>query len=220
MLNSIEDMYRAFLDGIKKESTTTVNPARFNRLINTAQLMWTMVNIKDVEIEQLDIDRFRNLLSNDDLLPSTYPLLFELGDSYLRMLSTSFKVRWNDNACQTGESDFIPGNYLKTNNISVSKVNPYRKTNQHRLHYRLIGNMVEFLSNPHCIPLTCRVSYIRYPIEMKYIGISDDDNVNCELPIHVRQEIVDIGVRIHLERVVDPRYKSYLNEFVINSQIK
>ena len=35
MLDSIEDMYRALLDGVKKESTTTINPARFNRLINT-----------------------------------------------------------------------------------------------------------------------------------------------------------------------------------------
>ena len=220
MLDSIEDMYRALLDGVKKESTTTINPARFNRLINTSQLMWTMVNIKDVEIEQLDIDRFRNLLTNDDLLPSTNPLLFELDDTYLRMLSTSFKVRWKSGACETGDSDFMPGHYLKTNNVSVSKVNPYRKTSQYRLHYRLIDNTVDFFENPHCTPLKCRVSYIRYPIDMFYDGVGSSNNVDCELPIHVRQEIVDIGVRIHLERVVDPRYKSYLNEFIINSKIK
>lgn len=220
MLNSIEDMYRALLDGVKKESTTTISPARFNRLVNTAQLMWTMVNIKEVEIEQLDIDRFRNLLVQEYLSPSVEPLFFELSETYLRMLSTAFKVRWKEGACETGDSDFLPGHYLKTNNVSVSKVNPYRKTNQHRLHYRLIGNTVEFFDNPHCTPLSCKISYVRYPVDMKYVGIGSTDNVECELPIHVRQEIVDIAVRIHLERVVDPRYKSYLNEFIINSQIK
>lgn len=219
MLNSIEDMYKAFLDGIKKESTTTVRPDRFNRLINVAQLAWVMVNVKDVEVEQVDIDRFRAILESEELTTTT-PRYFELPDTYLRMLSTSFKVKWKDGACETWISPFLPGNYIKTNNLSISKINPYRKTNQHRLHYRLIGNTVEFIENVHCDPIACLMEYIRYPQDMKFVTIGSTDNVDCELPVHARQEIVELGIRIHLERVVDPRYKSYLNEFIINSNIK
>jgi hypothetical protein len=219
MLNSIEDMYKAFLDGIKKESTTTVRPDRFNRLINVAQLAWVMVNVKDVEVEQVDIDRFREILESEELETIT-PRFFELPDMYLRMLSTSFKVQWKAGACETGISPFLPGNYIKTNNLSISKINPYRKTNQHRLHYRLIGNYVEFIENIHCDPIACLMEYIRYPQDMKFVAVDSTDNVDCELPIHARQEVTELAVRIHLERVVDPRYKSYLNEFVINSNIK
>ena len=64
------------------------------------------------------------------------------------------------------------------------------------------------------------MEYIRYPQDMKFVAVDSTDNVDCELPIHARQEITELAVRIHLERVVDPRYKSYLNEFVINSNIK
>lgn len=219
MLTTIEDMYKSFLGGIKKESTTTVNPDRFNQLINTSQLLWQMVNIKDVEREQVDIDRFRNLL-----MPETLDVhdntLFALSTTYLRLLSVRFSVQYNSTSCHDGVSEFLPGNYMKTNNISVSKVNPYRKTNQNRFHYRQIGQDIEFIENIHCVPLQCKVEYIRYANDMKFVTSGSVSNINCELPITARQEIVDIAVRIHLERVLDPRYKSYLNEYVFNANVK
>ena len=219
MLNDITEIYKAFLDGIKKESTTTVNPDRFNRLINTSQLLWQMVNIKDVEREQLDIDRFRVLLTNS-IIDVENDVLFTIPTNYMRSLSVMFKVEYNSDSCYDGVSGFLPGNYMKTNNLSVSKINPYRKTNQNRIHYRQIGDKIEFLNNPHCSPLQCNLEYIRYANDMKFVSIGSVANINCELPISTRQEIVDIAIRMHLERVLDPRYKSYLNEYVINAQLK
>lgn len=220
MLTTITDMYHSFLDGIKKESTTTVTPSRFNRMINTAQLLWEMVNIKDVEREQFDIDRFRNILVSEEVPVSTTANMFPLSSAYLRLLSTQFKVQWNSTSCYDGISEFLPGNYLKTNNISVSKVNPYRRTNQNRLHYRQIEQNIEFIENPHCTPIICKIEYLRYAQDMLFVAVGSTSNVDCELPITARQEIVDIAVRIHLERVLDPRYKSYLNEYVINANVK
>lgn len=219
MLATVTDMYYSFLDGVKKESTTTVTPNRFNRIINTSQLLWIMVNIKDVEREQLDIDRFRNILVSE-VLDVENENRFVLNNTYLRLLSTEFKVQWNEHSCYEGESLFTQGHYLKTNNMSVSNSNPYRKTNQNRLHYRQIGQDIEFLKNPHCTPLKCKVEYLRYAQEIKFVAIGSVDNVDCELPTTAKQEIVDVAVRIHLERVLDPRYKSYLNEYVIKSNVK
>ena len=219
MLETITDMYKAFLDGVKKESTTTVNPDRFNRLINTSQLLWQMVNIKDVEREQVDIDRFRALLTTD-VIDVTDEKYFELGADYMRSLAVMFQVQWNSESCYDGISEFLPGNYMKTNNLSVSKINPYRKTTQNRFHYRQIGDKIEFLDNPHCQPLKCNVEYIRYAKDMKFVAVGSSSNEDCELPVATRQEITDIAIRMHLERVLDPRYKSYLNEYVINAQVK
>lgn len=221
MLENITDIYKAFLDGIKKESTTTVTPERFNRIINTAQLIWQNVNVKSVEMQQLDIDRFRMLLTTSELDPSIVDSSkFELGEDYMRMLSVMFRINWNDDACESGVSDYLPAYYLRTDKRSVSKINPYRKATQNRIYYRQIGNDIEFIKNAHGEPVSCSVEYIRYAMDMKFVGINSNDNIECEMPLHTRQEIVDLAVRIHLERVIDPRYQTYLNEYVINNNLK
>lgn len=57
MITSVVEMYRAFLDGIKKESTSIVVPQQFNRIINDwGQDEWIKQNALAIEFNQKQID--------------------------------------------------------------------------------------------------------------------------------------------------------------------
>lgn len=61
MLLTTEDLYLAYLDGIKNMKTSTVNPTMFNRDINLAQDIWLDENIPSVDIAQDKIDILQTL---------------------------------------------------------------------------------------------------------------------------------------------------------------
>ena len=56
MLLTTEDNYKYFLDGIKKEQTSTVKPFLFNRIANDAQDLWLSEKVTEIEINQKRID--------------------------------------------------------------------------------------------------------------------------------------------------------------------
>lgn len=57
MLSTTQDIYLAFLDGIKKESTSVVTPFLFNRLINEwGQDLWLADKVTEIELNQKRID--------------------------------------------------------------------------------------------------------------------------------------------------------------------
>ncbi len=57
MITNVTEMYKAFLDGIKKDSTAIVNPVQFNRIINDwGQDEWIKENALAIEFNQKQID--------------------------------------------------------------------------------------------------------------------------------------------------------------------
>lgn len=57
MITTAKQMYQAFLDGIKKDSTSIINPSQFNRIINDwGQDEWIKTNALAVEFNQKQID--------------------------------------------------------------------------------------------------------------------------------------------------------------------
>ncbi|VVB59150.1 Uncharacterised protein [uncultured archaeon] len=50
-----------------------------------------------------------------------------------------------------------------------------------------------------------QIEYYRYPADIDVVA---NPNVNCELSIHVRQELVDMAVRKYLQETADPRYQT------------
>lgn len=62
MLNTTADMYRAFLDGIKKEQSAIVSPENWNRIINHwGQDEWIKMNLTDIEDTQKEIEDMEKL---------------------------------------------------------------------------------------------------------------------------------------------------------------
>jgi len=66
MILTAVDMYRAFLDGIKKEQSTIVPPSTFNRLINEEQDKWFKEKAPATELDQKRIDDLQILRTDTD----------------------------------------------------------------------------------------------------------------------------------------------------------
>lgn len=152
-----------------------------------------------------------------------YPRLF-------RFLSVLFKINYVNNVCNlTGVSDWLEANIMRSDRESVIMNSVYRKPKDSRLYYRQINRQVQLITGTQSYGVAMNLKYIRWPRNIFFDELNQDDvdtadytpgngSINCELPIEIRKEIVDIAVRTYLERVRDPRYQSYLNEVMIRSQ--
>ena len=70
--------------------------------------------------------------------------------------------------------------------------------------YTIRGNTMDFYTNGIFIIDAVKITYIRNPR-----NISLSLGIDCELPEHTHQEIVDMTVSSILEGISDPRYKSH-----------
>ena len=101
------------------------------------------------------------------------------------------------------------------------------------MYYEIKGGKKDLITGTSSTGDSMRLEYIRYPRRIFYDSTNSTEQtgptytytagsgcVNCELSEQQRQEIVDIAVREYLERIKDPRYKSFLQEEAIKSQSK
>ena len=256
MLQTTLDMYKAFLDGIKKNSTAIVTPDQFNRIINHwGQDEYILDMFPEGEEDQVGLDDMemlrvvtdgiqvvdgvtlypvapdassnnvftipkhvttvRRRLDNGTIDTNTYP-------KYARGLNVMFKIKYSaSSTCNTpnGISDFIRAYIMRTDQRSVIMTSCYRKPSESLLYYEVIDGKVRLIAGNGAEGYSLRMEYYRYPVEIYFNSTNQADtgnkatgSVNCEFAPHQRKEIVDIAVRIYLERVADPRYKSFLNE--------
>jgi hypothetical protein len=92
MLDTTQEMYVAFLDGIKKSYTGTIVPEVWNRLINEwGQSEWLRRNVSDeqgIEFSEkqiADLEIIRNVTDGVDTYQSTplFPIVPDLGSNYV-----------------------------------------------------------------------------------------------------------------------------------------
>lgn len=257
MLQTTLDMYRAFLDGIKKNSTAIVTPDQFNRIINHwgqdeyildmfPEGEQDIVGLDDMEILRVVTDGIqvvegvtlfpvapdasnnnvftipkhattvRRRLADGTIDTNTYP-------KYARGLNVMFKIKYGaGSTCHTKDSisdDFIRAYIMRTDQRSVIMTSLYRKPTDSLLYYEMIDGKIRLIAGNGAEGYSLRMEYYRYPVEIFFNSTAPADtgnkatgSVNCEFAPHQRKEIVDIAVRIYLERVSDPRYKSFINE--------
>lgn len=148
----------------------------------------------------------------------------------IRFLSASFKIMYVNNECNlTGVSDWLDAKILRSDKENHIMRSVYRKPKDSRLYYRRGNRNVQLITGTSSYGVAMKLEYIRWPRNIFFDAINQDDlptadytsgngSINCELPSEVRKEIVDIAVRLYLERVRDPRYQSYLNEVMIRNQ--
>jgi len=243
MLVSTVDMYRETVEGINKHRTEILTPAKWNRLINLAQLDYCRDHIVNGEVIQKRMDDLRMLYIVDDInnnSTTSFPLPDGIAVTntqnvilplYMRLLGTAFKIKYVNNACGlTGTSPWIYNSkVMKSDLRNVVKRNPFRRPSDAKIYQRQIGNNIVIDTGTSSTAAVMHIEYFKWPVEIFYNstpGMSADTgnpatgSVVCELPPEQKQEIVDYAVRVYLERVQDPRYRSFLQEEAITGQSK
>lgn len=208
-LSTAEDIYKAVLDGIKKESTAVLTPDSFNRLINdNALIMWLREKAGDNDKDQPMVDALRNLYKLRELKPSESKEFFELPNGYYRLQSVSFKLQLEAEK-ESSLTDWLPTRRLRMDNVGLTMVNPFRKPTNDRLYYYQEGDKImNYPENKNIVK--ARVFYLAYPDPI--IFSPNAQSVNGNLTREQNKEVVDIAVRIHLERVKEERYQTVLME--------
>lgn len=206
-LNTAENIYKAVLDGIKKESTAVLTPEAFNRLINNSALTeWLVDKAGDADKDQPVVDALRNLYRYTAEINIHRNGEIKLPGDYYRLQSVIFyKGRGYDG---------IPGKRSRTDSLSMMYVNPHRKPNDKRVYYFQVGDKVVQSPRNNNI-LFARLYYLSRPEPIIYHQDSPKDG---NLLPEQNKEVVDICVRVFLERTKDERYQSNLMEENIKMQ--
>ena len=212
-LTTAENIYKAVLDGIKKESTAVLTPTQFNRLMNTEALIeWMKDKAGSADYDQHFVDALRNLYKYSPEIDITQEG-FPLPNNYYRLENVSFKLWKNDD--KTELSDWLPVKRMKADSLSVMKVNPFRTPSDTRLYYYQQGNFViNYPSNEKVAK--ARMFYLSMPEPITYEPGGTTQNGNL-LP-EQNKEVIDIAVRIIVERVKEERYQTVLIEENLKSQ--
>lgn len=232
LILSSEDMYRAFLRGIRKSNTSVILPAYWNPFINEVQLQWVKSKLPMVEFSQKRIDDLSPLRIVTDgsalwgattVISSTTAGIFPIptlwgkdtagmpltsGDKPLYLHGLNVMVRKD-----TGE--WKPALILKSDKTVMAAGNPYRVPATTRIYFERIKDEIRVIGG--ALENKMRLEYLRYPKIINY-SATVNLNTNPELAPSQNQEIKDIAVRTYLEIIMDPRYKSFLQEEMIKSQ--
>lgn len=257
MLLTTKDIYQAFLDGIKKNSTAIVTPEQFNRIINQwGQDEYMAENIHEAELDAKQLDDmeklriatdgeqvYNSVLMNpiapdaNNSLSFTIPKYVYTGirvrlsngtistqnfPQYARLMNVMFKVQFDgtDGCNDNGDiSDWVKAYIMRADQRSVFLDSTYRKPKHDKLYYEMLDGKIRLIPGTGAVGYALRLEYFRYPVQIFYnktnptdTGDPNTGSVNCEFAPNQRKEIVDIAIRTYLERVSDPRYKSFLNE--------
>lgn len=196
------DVYRLFLDKIKKEYTAIVPPAVFNRTANEAQEIWLADKIKEVERDQKRIDDIRvirvspvstiNVISTTTVggtirrfpLPdgiSVHDAIFTASGHlpmYHRFLRVAFKLQYvNNECCVTGISDWIQNvHVMRSDQYNWVMSSPRRKPNDKKLYYEIRGNSVYVITGTSSYATQMQLDYVRPPRMIFF----DSTNPNVE----------------------------------------
>lgn len=212
-LTTAENIYKAVLDGIKKESTAVLTPTQFNRLMNTEALIeWMRTKAGSADYDQHFVDALRNLYKYSSEIDNT-EAGFPLPVDYYRLQSVSFKFKEEDG--KTASNEWLPVKRMRADSLSVMKVNPFRTPSDTRLYYYQQGNFViNYPKNEKVAK--ARMFYLSMPEPIVYEpgGESKDGNLLPEQ----NKEVIDIAVRIIVERVKEERYQTVLIEENLKSQ--
>lgn len=240
MFTTPTNLHNAFLDGIRKSSTTTVKPSVFCRIWNEwAMMEWIKLNTsmrEGLELNQKQIDDLRMLYKRVILTPLPGETNMKLPDGstvygedqmdaytnasvilskYLRSLVIRFSLNYGStgNSCgKIGYSGPLKAKYMKADEEGVITESVYRRPADHRLYYKIIGDYILPIVGESPV-YQCYLDYIRYPNEM----VCSNNVLSYDIDLYPEQlsEVITLAVKIYLERITDPRYKSFLNEEMI-----
>jgi len=101
----------------------------------------------------------------------------------------------------------VGNTFIQQDDIFTMLQDPFNTTKHTDPLTTVRGNQIDIYTSDIFIIDTVKITYIRNPR-----NISLPLGIDCELPVHAHQEIVDMTVGSILEGISDPRYKTQLNE--------
>jgi hypothetical protein len=230
MLLTYRDLFTYFLDGIKKTYTGTVHPNVFARIFNEwAMLQWTAENVsmkEGIEMTQKQIDDLQSLLVSTEVNRITNNTidLTTLTPKYRRLGNMMVKVNYDSMICdtcgRTGLSEWLPVRIMRIDHKTYIKKSVFRKPSENSIYYKHIGDNLIFDTGDRIDVVKALIEYFKYPSEMAPMVMTDIATWNntqyTDIDTEQKKEVLDLCVKIYLERVKDERYKSFLNEQYIN----
>ena len=248
-LDTTRAVYERFLDKIKKESTGIVPPIAFNRIANDGQEEWLELKLLEIEKNQKRIDDIRvirpvplpiigasgsktfpmpdGVTVSDAITGTTLP-------KYHRFLSVAFKITYVNNVCGlTGISDWIRDvHVLRSDQRNWILTSPRRKPNDSKIYYDMKGGTITIETGTSSTAYRMEFDYVRPP-RMIFFDSSNPNVedptvsytagagcVNFEFPNRQKDEIIDRMVSMHLERLKEERYRTWLQEEMMKVQSK
>lgn len=228
MIVTAQDMYEFFLTELNKEFTGSVFPDEFEKLINTVQIDFIENRYFNVEGSQKRIDDIRTLVIVDEVVFNTganiagqeiFALPYDpnanvvtpknpsgTNRGYLFLMAAAFKINYVNNICSlTGVSELLKAKPMRADKRHEITRDPFNKPTDERLYYQESGDTLLLFTGTSSYGTEVHIDYIRYPRD---ISVTGSPNVDCELPLHARQEIVRMAVKRKLEEIESPRFQS------------
>jgi len=212
------DIYKYFLDGIRKYGVGSVPPERFNRLINEAQINWMKSKCPVITVGQKRIDDLKAIL-----IELTESILYRgctgwVSTSYQGFhlpngtLYSNAKRYWRTAGLrvktQTG-TDWIQMVYEDSLRKTVIQKDPYDIPDTEQGKYRIIGDYVKMNIGTNNNIYYAQFEYYGYPTKIEYNGTG---NPKGDFEDEQLFEIVDMAVQIHLERIESRRFPTFAAE--------
>lgn len=123
----------------------------------------------------------------------------------------------SDSVTLNSEEDYSGVNlsitYIQHDDLHALLRDPFNKPNVDKVLGVFTNNRIELFTLAKgktiasAIPHSVKLKYLRNPLPMSLVN-----GVNCELPAHTHEEIVEMAISSLLEGFSDPRYKTHMNE--------
>lgn len=171
-------------------------------------------NLKQKGFEETEkrIDDLRTIVTMSDPLDAT-----NVGDLYSITLPDDYLYLVRHRV--TTDSDkygtlTVSGVQTNQDEINIFETDPFWKPMPFEPLYYIIGNNIVYETQGTFNVIESLITYIRKYNKLQYgtTYIDPTTDIQCELPVHTHQEIVDITIAMVLENIESQRYQTNLNE--------
>jgi hypothetical protein len=183
------------------------------------------------EGSQKRIDDVRTLIAEDSsataykgqVSEKHHVVSYTLPSTYMHLISVRCLVSYDK--CKPITTAFVLDDpiVLTTdykNTVSVAKYSqlddiytllddPFNSTSYKKPIYTMVDDKIDIYTDDKFVVSTVKTTYIQTPNTVDSVSTT---TVDCDLPDHTHQEIVDMTVNSLLEAISDPRYRTNLGE--------
>jgi hypothetical protein len=215
------EIYKAVLQELNYQETTTITPEEFNHHIWVAELEYVKTRYMAYERAQKTIDDLRVLkVTTDGIAGMPTPLLpngtianaqwVVLPENYFRLTAVAVVAKYYGEPCKKDGtlSEPIPCRFLADDQAHLTSKSYYMKpaAQYPRLYYVQRGNTLVFKAGTSLVHYAI-INYLRYPARIRV-----DDNgqslVDSEFLDEQNYELVKWCVASYLEKIEEMRMQS------------
>ena len=167
-------------------------PGQFIIVINTDTYNWYNWDLS-TGLPMTELITYDNTSTEINSTNATAPITFFLDEKRITTHHKNSIVK-----------DTVNNSFVQHDDIFTLLGDPFNKTKRTDPLTTIRGNSIDIYTNDIFIIDAVKITYIRNPR-----NISLSLGIDCELPDHTHQEVVDMTVSSILEGISDPRYKSH-----------